>query len=450
MSEPLDLLVVGAGMAGLCHGVHAQLAGARVRVIEAGPRAGGVIRTLQTDGFRHEQAATSIPSTATSLCALLNRLGAGDVLVPAAAGTQSQYLLGRAGLTRVPRSLREILRGQLLPPAATVRALAELARGPRAGARRETLHAFVRRRFGRAVAERFLRPFTNGIYGAAPERLGAADAFPRLAALERRRGGVLRGLLARRQTDPRVVYLPRGGMQVVPATLANALGTDLSLNTRVVGLEARQGSRLAYARLDDGSRAYAQRIVLAVPAPAQAALLESVAPHAADVLQAVRFAPIAVVAVGYRRDAGPAVPAGFGFLRGAGSRARILGATFLSRLAPDTAPPDSELVTAYVGGSEDPDALALDDRALREVVLRDLAVALGGAIAPSLVHITRWPAAIPIFAPGHRGRMAALAASVAPAGLVLSGSHVAGVSLEDCCRPAAPLGTSLPAGLRRA
>ena len=83
----------------------------------------------------------------------------------------------------MPRTPPALLTSPLLSVGAKLRALLELTRAPRQGARAETLYDFVTRRFGRAVAERFLVPFTSGIYGAHPRRLGAADAFPSLVAL---------------------------------------------------------------------------------------------------------------------------------------------------------------------------------------------------------------------------------------------------------------------------
>lgn len=450
MSEAVDQVVVGAGIAGLSHAWWSAARGEQVVVLEASDRVGGVIRTFTTRGYRHERAATSVPSGARHLRGLLDALPDAPELRPAAQAAQRQFLLRRGGLEPVPRSPPALLRTPLLPGGSKVRVFAELLRGPRRVRCGETLHAFVRRRFGLAVAEAFLRPFTRGIHGAAPERLGAADAFPALVAMERRRGSVLRALIAERSGGPRSILLPAGGTEAIPRALAAALGPRVRLRARVAALEPGSETQPARVVLEDGSRLEARReVTLAVRADAQAALLRASHPHVADVLDAVTYVPIAVVAVGFPRAGAPPVPDAFGFLRGAGSRARILGATFNSRLQPGVAPEGCELLTVFAGGSEDPAALSLSDAALRALVLRDLEQALGGPLQPDLVHVTRWPRAIPLFAPGHRGRMAWAASEVSGARIRLHASHVTGVSLNDCCRPAAPLPAPLPDGLVR-
>lgn len=456
-ARPVDRVVVGAGMSGLADAFYAQRRGESVVLLEAAARVGGVIDTRTTHGYRHEAAATSIPSSARSVLALLEAVGASDLLAPASDAAKAQFLLTGDGLVRVPRSPSALLRSGLLGPGATLRALGEFVRGRGAPPTDETLHAFVARRFGRAVADTFLRPFTNGIYGCAPEKLGAADAFPRLVALEQRRGGVLRGLAAgglggsasAAPRQKREVLMPVGGMASLPAAVAAALGPAVETDVAVTRVDAGAPGQAARVHAADGRVWDAHAVTLAMRAPAQAALVAPQHPDVAARLRDVAYVPMVVCAVGYGPGDGPAPPEGFGFLRGPGSTARILGATCNSRLDPGVAPAGGALLTVYIGGSEDPTAVDLDDAALRETVLGDLAGALGGAIEPTLFHVTRWRRAIPVFAPGHRGRMAAANAELAQAGIRLLGSHVTGVSLADCCRPATPIAGPLPPGLVR-
>jgi oxygen-dependent protoporphyrinogen oxidase len=307
----------------------------------------------------------------------------------------------------------------------------------------------VQRRFGGAVAAGLLGPFTRGVYGAAPERLGAADAFPRLVALERRRGSVLRGLLAARGGARRSVLLARDGTESVPRGVARALGGRVRLGASVEAVQPAQSGGPATVHLGTGEVVEAREVALALPATAQAALVSAPFPHVAEALAAIDYAPIVVAAVGFERAHGPALPDAFGFLRGPDAPTRILGATFNSRMRADVSPPGTELLTVFLGGTEDRGVLAQDDEALTRIVTRDLARALGGRLEPAFIDIWRWPRAIPVPAPGHRGRMAALAATLDRARIRLLGSHVTGVSLEDCCRPLAPMRRPLPEGLVR-
>ena len=299
------------------------------------------------------------------------------------------------------------------------------------------------------MAETFLRPFTNGIYGAAPERLGAADAFPALAAMEARYGGVIRGLMRRtRSSGGRAVQLVEGGMQRLPEAIARALEERVRLGTRVEAVEA--GDRVAHPAvvLAGGERLEAREVELAIPAPAQAALLQRTAAEVADGLASVEYVPMLVLALAWNAIAGPALPPSFGFLATRAGRLRILGATFRSCVDASLAPAGKAFVNVYMGGSEDPRALDLDDAAVVRTACRDLGYALGAKPQPTFSTVRRWPRAIPLFSPGHRGRMAALQARLDQDRIRLSGSHVTGVAIDRCVAPQAPLAAPLPRATR--
>ncbi|MFN3597029.1 MAG: FAD-dependent oxidoreductase, partial [Rubricoccaceae bacterium] len=51
MTARSDVLVLGGGVAGMVAARRLAASGRRVRLLEAGPRLGGVVRTLRRDGF---------------------------------------------------------------------------------------------------------------------------------------------------------------------------------------------------------------------------------------------------------------------------------------------------------------------------------------------------------------------------------------------------------------
>ncbi len=451
-AAPLDAIVVGGGLCGLASAWWRTQRGESVLLLEASDAAGGVVKTELRDGYTLEWGASSLPSTAQHVAQLVAELPEAPRLRPADPAADRQYLMTASGLQPVPRTPAAMLRSSLLPVSARVRFLAELVTPARRedarGGRLETLHAFVTRRFGPHVAETFLRPFTSGIHGAAPERLGAADAFPMLAAMEARHGGVMRGLMRRARSGKRAVQLVEGGMQRLPEQIAAALGDRVRTGAPVTRVEAGKLTSPAAVVLENGERLEAGEVELAVPAPDQAALLRAAASEVADGLAGVAYVPMLVLALGWTHETGPALPPAFGFLATRTGRLRILGATFRSCLAPALAPTGHSFVSVYLGGSEDPAALELDDDEVVRVACRDLGYALGQAPKPTFSALRRIPQAIPLFAPGHRGRMAALQARLDADRIRLSGSHITGVALDRCCAPQAPLGAPLPRATR--
>ena len=109
----------------------------------------------------------------------------------------------------------------------------------------------MRRRFGRGVAEGFLRPLTLGIYGTRPEDLGAADAFPTLPEMERAHGGVFRGFMRKKKAGApgkprarREVWVFEEGMEAFPKAIAAALGAEVvTTSTPVTDVSPAADSR---------------------------------------------------------------------------------------------------------------------------------------------------------------------------------------------------------------
>ena len=427
----LDRVVVGAGLSGLALAWRSIAAGATTRLVEAAPRVGGVLRTEHVGPWRVERAAAAFPSTASHLLALHAALPNAPAIRRPPPETSGQLLWTRAGLRALPRSPQALLASPLLGFGAKARLFAEVLRAPRRGGPPESTYAFARRRLGTAVAERFLRPMTLGIYGTRPEDLGVADAFPTLPVMEAKDRGVLRALRRRSGAAKREVWTFEDGMEALPRAIAAALGADVVRTTSPVS-DVRPFADSIEVHLDGETPIRARSVVLATTAPEQARLVGAISPEAAALLSGVRYVPMIVASVGLTQALAQRAPTAFGFLRGQGAPGRILGAAFASNLNPIVAPPGHALWNVFLGGGADPDAMRLSDEDVRDVVEGDLASALGAPVRLAFASIVRWPRAIPVLSVGHRERMARANSLLAPYRVALSGAHVTGVGVHAC------------------
>jgi oxygen-dependent protoporphyrinogen oxidase len=124
---------------------------------------------------------------------------------------------------------------------------------------------------------------------------------------------------------------------------------------------------------------------------------------------------------------------GFGFLRPRKEGLTILGALFSSSLFPGRAPEGKVLITSFVGGAAQPEALEMMDEELIARVHGDLDKVLGIDGEPEVVGITRYARAIPQYNLGHTDLIARLddERSKLP-GLHFRASWRDGVSVADC------------------
>src|SRR3989442_10040592 len=118
----------------------------------------------------------------------------------------------------------------------------------RAAAADESLAHLVRRRWGREALGRVAEPLAGGIYTADAERLSLAATMPRFRELERRHGGVIRGLRAEvgasRPAGARYALFaaPADGMGALVEALARRLPEGVVRLRSPVGALAHDGA----------------------------------------------------------------------------------------------------------------------------------------------------------------------------------------------------------------
>lgn len=453
----VDVVVVGAGLSGLVAAHRLQRRGARVRVLEATRRTGGVIGSERSGDVLIEHGPNTALDSTGAIGVLINELGIGDRLIEATPAASRRYLVRDGRLEALPASAAGFLRTPLFSRAAKLRLFAEpLIRRAPAGID-ESVTQFVCRRLGPELLEVAVEPFVSGIYAGSPEQLSVAATFPRLHELEQRYGSVALGvaLQAGRRRDHggrrqrrAGSFSFRDGMQTLTDALVASLA-DVQTGARVTRL-ARTGAgyRLEFERGTQRDAVEARAVVLAVPADEAGRLVRPLALPAAEALMAVDYAPMAVVVTAYKRTDIEHDLDGFGFLVPRREKAAMLGTLFSSTMFEYRADASTALLTSFVGGRRQPEKLALSDAELLREVSGSLTQLLGARAAPRLVSITRWPRAIPQYTQGHLGRVAQLsAAETANPGLHFCASYRGGVSLSDCAARAEQAATRVLAQL---
>jgi oxygen-dependent protoporphyrinogen oxidase len=454
------VVVVGAGLSGLAAAFDLARGGADVLVLEAGDRAGGVVGTLERDGFRFETGPSTVPATSGAFRRLCGDLEIADRLIASSAAAQERYLFVRGRLLALPVSPPAFLLSPVLSVGGRLRVAAEVLRRwkpPPPGAAEPTMAEFVAERLGPEAARVLAGSFVRGVYAAELGELGARSAFPRMWRACEEHGGLIRGLFAAgRRPLPELpgpsvaknalLSFPKG-FEELAAALRKALGERLRLRCAVEALErgsgGGDGTRWRVRTAGGGSHA-ADHVVLAVPAPAAAGLLAPLARSSVPVesLRGIAHADLTLVHLGIERAAVPDLPPGFGYLvpppradgarAGSEARPRALGTLFPSNVFPGRAPEGWVAVSSFYASRE---IEGRDERSCVELACEDLARALRQARppAPRVSEVRRWRGVIPRYAPGHADRIAGLRAALASElpGLHLAGSCVDGVSVDN-------------------
>ncbi len=438
--------MVGGGPSGLvlAHELMARGESAgtlRVAVYEARERPGGKAWTEHEAGYTIERGPEGFLDSAPATLALARDLGLGGRVLPASPAAARRYLWARGALRPVPANPAAFLASGILTMRGRLAVLGEPFRAPGTDGD-ESVATFARRRLGREAAETLVGAMVRGVYAGDAESISMPSAFPRLAALEREHGSLVRAMIARRRAhrDGGGPAGPAGrltsfvgGMGELGAALAAALGPRFVAGRAAVAVRragAAGGWRVEFA---DGGSEFTDEVAIATEPWSAARLVESVDPELASLLAAIPPAPVVVVALGFRAADIRRRLDGFGFLVPPREPLRMLGCLWSSTTFAHRAPEGRALLRVLLGGPSDPTVLELPDDRLMTVVLGELDRTMGLKGAPELARVIRWPAAIPQYVVGHGDRLRRIAARLeALPGLHLAGNGYRGVALNDC------------------
>ena len=323
-----DVVIIGAGLAGLAAANALHRAGRDVVVLEAADRVGGRVRTDVVDGFRLDRGfqvlLTAYPelSTQCDLDALdLRRFEPGALVWD---GT-STHLVGDP--IRRPRTLLATGRAPVGTIADKLRILAQRFRLTRSSPKDllrqpdiDTLTALRQEGFSNRIIESFFRPFVGGI-----------QLDPSLQTSRRMFDVILRSLIV---GD---VAVPALGMGAVPEQLAARLPEGFVHCNREV-MSVAPGA----VTVSHGHTISAMRVVVAVEGPRAATWL-GLTPVESNPASCVWFAADA-----------PPIPDRYIVLDGTGT-GPALNISVMSNVAPEYAPPGRALVAAACPGVADPD-----------------------------------------------------------------------------------------------
>ncbi len=440
---PLDVAIVGGGIAGLAAAFELSRRGVSFVLLERAPRAGGVIFSEEIDGFTIDGGPDALLIQKPEAIALCREIGLGDRLVstrpPRIAYIQRGgrlHALPAASVLGIPTRIGPFVRTTLFSWPGKLRMGAELFVTPRRDEADESIGAFMRRRFGDEAVTFLAEPLLAGIHAGDVDRLSVRALFPRLVDAERQHGSLLRAFAIRnpqpaiRNTEGAFKSLPGGLSEMVNALIVAIGDEHIRLNTGATGIG---GHGPFVVRTSGGEAIDAKAVVVATPAYATSALLRERDEEIARLAGEVPYASAATVVLAFERRHVRDPLVGSGFVVPRVESTGILAASWLSSKWPGRAPEDRVLMRTFIGGARDPQALERSDAELIATSLAALRPLLGIEHEPLLTRVYRWDRGNAQHEVGHLDRMAAIdRALTRHPGLFLTGSGFRGVGIPDC------------------
>jgi len=298
-SSPPEVVVVGAGGAGLVAAWRAAEGGCRVRVVERSSFVGGMAASIEVAGQRVDLGSHRLhPSIAPHLLAAIQTLLGDDLQLRARDGR----LRLRDRWVRFPLRAPDLVRQ--MPPGFAARALADAFLRPLRRPKADTFAEVVRCRFGRGILDEFYGPYAQKLWGTSADNLSGELARRRIAT--RGAGSLLRRVVQRGDGPGRTFWYPRRGYgQIVEAVAGAAVdaGATIELSARIRTVDVRADG-VAVA-LDDERVFECDRLLWTAPLTALVDVVETVVVSVVSDVELVLVLVVVVVASGLPQRSAP-------------------------------------------------------------------------------------------------------------------------------------------------
>ncbi len=440
MSDPRQVIVIGAGISGLACAYRLKQLGIPVILLEASARVGGLVGSVRKDGFLFESGPQSFQGT-EPLFELIREVGIeGELQRADPRAPRFIYLRGR--LQKIPMTPQGLMASSLLGLKSRAKIVSEPFKRTKPPTKEESVADFVRRKFGHEILEYLVAPFVSGVYAGDPEKLSLKAAFPSLEEWEREYGSVLRGAMKSRpdkekRSGPPPLCSFKDGVGSLAGAIAEKLGDSVRVRAKVasVGRSANYQVCVEYGGRNEILEAAA--VVVSTPAYTAGHIAAQISSPLMHALSGVAYAPVAVVACGYYDRQIAEKLDGFGYLVPRSEKVRTLGTVWNSSLFAGRAPAGAVAITSFIGGATDPKIVEHSDDEILAIVQDENARILQISGSPVASAVWKYPKALPQYNLGHGHVVEAIRdGERANPGLFFCGNYLEGPSLGKCVETA--------------
>jgi len=436
------IVVVGGGISGLSAAQRLLAEGHDVTVLEASPRVGGKISTVEFSGVHIDAGPDAFLVRDPEMKELCADLGLGNDLVAPSSGSakiwveRAMHALPKSQFLGIPLDLEELASLDLISPEGLQIARNDFTKEALERTDDESIGSLIRGRLGDEVMDKLVGPLLGGINAGNPDKISLHAGAPYLATAASFDSSLIRSIqkfLRSSDRDPKApVFLthPEGLGKIIDA-LEEELSGKIILNENISSVVSEKSKWVV-----EGTERYeADAVILSTPAYVSAGVLSNASKQVSELLSSIEYASMAFVLFAFPSDAVEPFD-GSGFLVAKSEGLLMTACSWSSSKWSHLGIDKKTFIRVSAGRVDDERASNLSNDELVSKLLEELSLTVGLQVAPIESKVVRWPKSFPQYNLGHPSKVEEiyrLLQHEAP-GMYVAGAAFNGLGLSACIR----------------
>lgn len=430
-----DVIIIGAGIAGLSAGHELYKNNIDFQILETSNKAGGLIETLKIENCLIETGPHTFSSVSYEILELIKDLDIEDELILANPSSRKRYIYLNNKLILVPTNPIDFFKSNILSKDGKLTLLEELF--IKKEFQEESVEDFVTRRFGREILKNIIQPYLNGVYAGDIKKLSADAVFPKLKDLEHKYKSVILGSLFSSKTSFKnlTLYSFSSGMEVLSKKIFEKLKTKITLNTKDIEITRAKDFFIVTFKINNKPISYTTNSILfALPAHKMIGFANLIPESYLNEFSQIEYLPIATIVQTIEKSKLKLEERGFGFLCTKEPHKKLLGTIWTSYIFPNRAPANKILLTSYIGGAHYKKVASQTEEEIKTLTTKELLeiLQINDQNSIDTLHVQIHPYAIPQYNLGHLEKIKRIEELMDKnSGLFFTGNYLYGISIND-------------------
>lgn len=444
MTDRVDTIVIGAGLAGLSAAFRLSEQGHSFKILENSSSIGGWIQKEQVGPALFDRGPKSFRLLGTSqpLFNLLEGLNITDKIVIPAASSKSRYILYKNKLEPLPNSILKLATSQLTKGFVTAY-IKDLITKSSFDNSQTSVYEYLKQVLPEHILKYCVDPMITGIYAGDIKKLGFQDCFQKPFHYLSESTCFFSGLRKYQKTikqHPKPAWAQelkgsffslQGGLFTLVEALEQKLQFSIHKSAYTNSItKTKTGYLVSYDQSGQKLKALCKNIILATPTATTSQLLNSLT-NTISYLEAVEHASITSIYCSW--DNKQELPEGFGYLVPSSTQIPLLGCIFDSNLFHHQFSNNTPTrITLMMGGVHNPNINKQSNQKILDDSLDFIKNHLSINVTPDNMSLKHQLNAIPQPYPGHRNQALNLQKSLLQHhSIALCGSTISGVSIPE-------------------